>query len=142
MPVIALENFLVEIYPEHWFDVGMMVLDEPEEEIYLETFTQMTPIPASVAVALASETPEDYVHAGTGFSVTVGQLMATNLQVAHTEWHERYTGTRRSEFIYLAAKTLATRYKEVMGEKERERVVVDNQNVPVVDQPGSQERKD
>lgn len=139
LPVIALENFLVEIYPEHWFDVGLMVLEEPDENIFLETFTQMTPIPASVAISLASETPTDYPYIDTGYSVTVGQVMGTNLQVQHTEWHEHYTGTKRSEFVYLAAKTLATLYKNVM--EQREKTAADGTAPPVqkvvMDQPGS-----
>lgn len=136
LPVIAVENFLVEVYPEHWFDVGMIVLEEPEENVYLETFTQMTPVPSSVAVTLASETPKEYAYADTGYSVTVGQVMATNLQVPHTEWHESYTGTKRSEFIYLAAKTLATLYKRVLAQKEAEGKEGE-EKVVVVDQPGT-----
>ena len=135
LPVIALENCLVEIYPEHWFDVGLMVLDEPETNIFLETFTQMTPVPSSVAVSLLSETPKDYPHANTGFSVPVGAVMGANLQVAHTEWHESYTGTKRSEFIYLAAKTLATLYKGALAQQpDRSAGVVQGEEV-VVEQP-------
>lgn len=121
LPVIAVENFLVEIYPEHWFDVGLIILDEPEENIFLETFTQMTPIPSPVAIALAANTPRDYKFIDTGYSVTVGEVMGANLQVAHSEWHQLYTGTRRSEFIYLAAKTLATLYKSRLEQQERDR---------------------
>lgn len=127
LPVIALENVLVEIYPEQWFDVGLLILDEPEEKIFLQTFTQMTPIPSSVAVSLRSDTPKDYACADTGFSVTVGQVMGANLQVSNNEWHEHYTGTKRSEMIYMAAKTLARRYKDVLEAREGEAAVVREQ---------------
>lgn len=136
LPVIALENFLVEVFPDHWFDVGLIVLDEPEQNIFLQTFTQFTPVPSSVAVSLGSETPKDYPYAGTGYSVTVGQVMGTNLQVSNTEWHEKYTGTKRSEFIYLAAKTLATLYKNVI--EQQEKTVAEEAKPVVVDQqPGT-----
>lgn len=114
LPAIALENFLVEIFPDRWFDLGLLVLDDPEQNIFLETFTQMTPIPLSVAVSLAADTAPDYAGRATGFSVPVGQVMAANLQVAHTAWHEKYTGTKRSDMIYVAAKTLANLYKGVL----------------------------
>lgn len=134
LPVIALENFIVEIFPEHWYDVGMIILDEPDQNIFLQTFTQMTPIPASVAISLASETPADYPLKDSGFCVTVGQVMATNLNVPHTEWHEAYTGTKRSEFIYLAAKTLATLYKNIIDVQDRS---YGTKETPVVNQPGT-----
>ena len=61
--------------------------------------------------------------------------MGANLQVAHTEWHESYTGTKRSEFIYLAAKTLATLYKGALAQQpDRSTGVVQGEEV-VVDQP-------
>lgn len=118
LPVIALENCIVEIFPEHWFDVGLIVLDEPDQNIFLQTFTQMTPIPASVAVSLASDTPAEYPFRDSGYSVTVGQVMGANLNIAHTDWHS-HCGTKRSEFIYLAAKTLATLYKNIMDVQDK-----------------------
>lgn len=135
MPVIALENFLVEIYPDKWFDLGLIVLDEPDQGIYLETFTQMTPIPLSVAVALQSETPVDYGHKETGYSVPVGQVMGQNLQVAHSEWHAEYTGTKRCDLIHLAAITLATLYKNVIEEQDRVREGREKDVVVVEQQP-------
>lgn len=130
MPVIALENFLVELYPEHWFDLGLMVLDEPEQNIFIETFTQMTPVPASVAVTLSSETPKDYPCLDTGFSVTVGQIMATNLGVPHTDWHKNYAGVTRQEMVYLTAKTLATLYQSVLATKTQDYVMVAEEAKP------------
>lgn len=144
LPVIAVENFLVEIYPEHWFDVGLIILDEPEQNIFLETFTQMTPIPSPVAVAMAAQTPSDYKYLDTGYSVTIGEVMGANLNVAATEWHQLYTGTRRSEFIYLAAKTLATLYKSAMEQQEMSGLAVEAAvaasaaQSPVVSQPEGQ----
>lgn len=137
LPVIAVENFLLEVFPGHWHELGLLILDEPEQNIFLETFTQSTPIPAPVAVSLAANTPEDYKFKETGFSVTVGEVMGANLNVSHTEWHQLYTGTRRSEFIYLAAKTLATLYKTQLEQQEKDQLRLAAQQQAVTSQPGA-----
>lgn len=77
----------------------------------LKIITQMTPIPTSIVAALKADTPDDYQFKESGFAMTVGQIMANNLQVYHSEWHAAYTSIKRSDMILSAAKSLAFLYK-------------------------------
>ncbi|KAK3933355.1 Protein PRRC1 [Frankliniella fusca] len=113
--VLAVENFLVEIGENKWFDVGVLILSDPARGITLETFTQLTPVPAAVVALAQEDTPAEYPLRWSGLSVTVGSIMANNLQVPHTEWHQALTGVSRSEMILLAAKVLAGLYKSSVG---------------------------
>ncbi|XP_058818808.1 protein PRRC1-like [Topomyia yanbarensis] len=116
LPVVAVENFLVELYPEQWFDAGVIVLFDYAKNILLKTVTQMTPIPLPVVASIQADTSEDYQLKDTGFAVTVGSVMAKNLNTQHTEWHKTYTSVSRSEMILNAAKTIATLYKQAVAE--------------------------
>ncbi|XP_058121328.1 protein PRRC1-like [Anopheles ziemanni] len=112
LPVVAIENFVVELFPDQWFDAGVILLFDYAKSILLKTVTQMTPIPLPVITALQADTPADYPLKDTGFAVTVGSIMARNLNTPHTEWHRAYTSVPRSEMILAAAKTIATLYKQ------------------------------
>lgn len=110
-PILAIENFLLEVSPDKWFDVGLLLLGDPGQALELSSFTQGTPVPAPI-VALAREaTPEDYPHKASGFATTVGSLMGQNLQVHHSEWHQALTGVPRREMLLIAARALAGMYK-------------------------------
>lgn len=110
-PIVAIENFLVEITPEKWYDVGAIVLSDSGRGIVLETFTQSTPVPSAIVALAREDTPADYPLSSTGFAITVGHLMARNLHVHPSEWHQALTGVSRREMILLAARTLANIYK-------------------------------
>ncbi|XP_058448540.1 protein PRRC1-like [Malaya genurostris] len=116
LPVVAVENFLVELFPEQWFDAGVIVLFDYAKNILLKTVTQMTPIPLPVIASIQADTSDDYQLKDTGFAVTVGSVMAKNLNTNHTEWHKTYTSVSRSEMILSAAKTIATLYKQAVTE--------------------------
>ncbi|XP_053695658.1 protein PRRC1-like [Sabethes cyaneus] len=116
LPVVAVENFLVELFPEQWFDAGVIVLFDYAKNILLKSVTQMTPIPLPVIASIQADTMDDYQLKETGFAVTVGSVMAKNLNTAHTEWHKTYTSVGRSEMILNAAKTIATLYKQAVLE--------------------------
>ncbi|XP_049548442.1 protein PRRC1-like [Anopheles darlingi] len=112
LPVVAVENFLVEIFPDQWFDAGVILLFDYAKSILLKTVTQMTPIPQPVVAALQADTTDDYLLKDTGFASTVGSIMARNLNTPHTEWHRTYTSVSRPEMILAAAKVIATLYKQ------------------------------
>uniref|UniRef100_U5EQY6 Putative proline-rich coiled-coil 1 n=1 Tax=Corethrella appendiculata TaxID=1370023 RepID=U5EQY6_9DIPT len=112
LPIVAVENFVVELYPDQWFDAGLLLLFDFARNILLKSVTQMTPIPSQVITTINADTPEDYKFKDTGFAVTVGSVMAKNLNTHHTEWHKTYSSVNRSEMILNAAKTLATLYKQ------------------------------
>lgn len=64
-----------------WFDLGVLILNDPTKQINLQVFTQMTPVPASIVALAQEDTPNDYPLKWSGYSVTIGSLMAQNLQV-------------------------------------------------------------
>lgn len=114
LPVVAIENFLLEIGEERWFDLGVLLLDDPMKQIHLQVFTQMTPVPVEIVNMAQEDTPTDYPLKWSGLSVPVGSLMANNLHVHHAEWHEALTGVSRRNIILMAAKALASLYKKTI----------------------------
>lgn len=116
LPVVAVENFLVELFPDQWFEASVIVLFDYAKSILLKAVTQMTPVPLPVVASIRADTPEDYQLKDTGFATTIGSVMAKNLNVIHTEWHKAYTSVGRSEMILGAAKTVATLYRQAVAE--------------------------
>uniref|UniRef100_A0A182Q5X5 Non-canonical purine NTP phosphatase/PRRC1 domain-containing protein n=1 Tax=Anopheles farauti TaxID=69004 RepID=A0A182Q5X5_9DIPT len=88
LPVVAVENFIVELFPDQWFEAGAIVLFDYAKNILLKTVTQMTPIPLPVITALQADTPEDYMLKDTGYATTVGSVMARNLNHPQTSGYE------------------------------------------------------
>lgn len=58
------------------------MLKDPDREINLHTFTQLTPVPAAVVALAQEDTPNDYPLRWSGLAVTIGSLMASNLQAS------------------------------------------------------------
>lgn len=116
LPVVAVENFLVELFPEQWFEASVIVLFDYAKNILLKTVTQMTPIPLPIVTSIRADTPEEYEFRDTGFAVTIGSVMAKNLNTPHTVWHKTYTSISRSDMILCAAKIVATLYKKAVEE--------------------------
>jgi len=110
-PIVAVENFLVQIAPERWFDVGALVLSDITRGVTLESFTQMTPVPTAIVAMAQEETPEDEQKSSMGLKIPIGSLMASNLHVHPSEWHQAMTGVSRREMILLAARSLVNIYK-------------------------------
>uniref|UniRef100_A0A673TVK1 Protein PRRC1 n=1 Tax=Suricata suricatta TaxID=37032 RepID=A0A673TVK1_SURSU len=42
---VSVENFIAELLPDKWFDIGCLIVEDPVHGIHLETFTQATPVP-------------------------------------------------------------------------------------------------
>lgn len=110
-PIIAIENFVVQVMPDKWFDLGVLVLSDIERGLALDTYTQMTPVPNYIVTLAEDDTPGDYPLRSTGYAITIGSLMASNLHVHHSEWHHALTGVSRRDMLLLAAKSLANIYK-------------------------------
>ncbi|KAF4530118.1 hypothetical protein B566_EDAN001375 [Ephemera danica] len=94
-----------------WFDLGVLILDDPVRKISLQTFTQLTPVPARVIERAQVDTASDYPLRWSGLAVPIGKLMAEHLQVTPGEWHFALTGVSRREMLLQAAKSLAGIYK-------------------------------
>lgn len=110
-PVVAIENFVVELTPDRWFDIGCLVLDDPAIESPIHVYTQSTPVPLQYINEMQKDTGSDYPLRWSGLAVPVGHVIGRALQVPHTEWHLHVTGVSRRDIVLVAAKSLATAYK-------------------------------
>lgn len=130
---------MLEVGEDKWYDLGVIVLNDPKRNVNLQTFTQMTPVPSQIVTMAQEATPEDYPLKWSGLSITVGSLMASNLQVSfqqsnysnfiyaiiikksmslkvpHNEWHHALTGISRRDIILLAVQSLAGIYKNTIN---------------------------
>ncbi|XP_066238237.1 protein PRRC1 [Saccopteryx leptura] len=110
---VSVENFIAELLPDKWFDVGCLILEDPVHGIHLETFTQATPVPLEFVQQAQSLTPQDYNLRWSGLLVTVGEVLEKSLvNVNRTDWHVAFTGMSRRQMIYGAAKAIAGMYKQ------------------------------
>ena len=62
--------------------MSLLILSQPSLGIELQLQSQGTPVPAAAVAAASAATPQDYVHAQTGYSVTIGSIMGASLQVS------------------------------------------------------------
>lgn len=108
---VAIENFLAELTPDNWFDLGCLLLRDPRSGITLQVYTEAIPILSHYVMQAKEQTPPDYPLGWSGYAVTIGQVMGSALGVHHSEWHQALTGVSRREIIFLAARTLAGMYK-------------------------------
>lgn len=110
--IVALENFLIELSPGSWYDMGCLYLDDPLSGLKLVTYTQTTPIPHEAVNFLRFETPNDYEFRSTGFKKTIGHFMSEKLDIPHDSWHEKVVGIPRRSIVYMAACALAKIFKD------------------------------
>ncbi|XP_056393280.1 protein PRRC1 isoform X2 [Hyla sarda] len=112
-PAVSVENFIAELLPDKWFDIGCIIVDDPIHGIRLEAFTQATPVPLEYVQQAQNLTPQDYNLRWSGLSVTVGEVLERSMpHVSRTDWHVAFTGMSRKQMIYSAAKALAGMYKQ------------------------------
>ncbi|XP_036165407.1 protein PRRC1 [Myotis myotis] len=110
---VSVENFIAELLPDKWFDIGCLIVEDPVHGIHLETFTQATPVPLEFVQQAQSLTPQDYNLRWSGLLVTVGEVLEKSLaNVSRTDWHLAFTGMSRRQMIYSAAKAIAGMYKQ------------------------------
>ena len=79
IPIVAVESFLMEVGQDKWYDLGVIILEDAKQNVNLQTFTQMTPVPSQIVETAQESTPENYSK--DGLAVTIGSLMGANLQV-------------------------------------------------------------
>ncbi|XP_004686735.1 PREDICTED: protein PRRC1 [Condylura cristata] len=110
---VSIENFIAELLPDKWFDIGCLIIEDPVHGIHLEAFTQATPVPLEFVQQAQSLTPQDYNLRWSGLLVTVGEVLEKSLvNVSRTDWHMTFTGMSRRQMIYSAAKALAGMYRQ------------------------------
>lgn len=112
-PVVSLENFIAELFPDKWFDIGCLILEDPGHSIHIELFTQATPLALDHIQQAQSLTLPDYNLRWSGLIVTVGEVLERNLpNINKTDWHQAMTGMTQRQMIHSAAKALAGIYKQ------------------------------
>ncbi|XP_069016703.1 protein PRRC1 [Embiotoca jacksoni] len=112
-PVVSLENFIAELFPDKWFDIGCLILEDPGHSIHIEVFTQATPLALDHIQQAQSLTPPDYSLRWSGLIVTVGEVLERSLpNINRTDWHQAMTGMTQRQMIQSAAKALAGIYKQ------------------------------
>ncbi|KAG8516710.1 Protein PRRC1 [Galemys pyrenaicus] len=110
---VSVENFIAELLPDKWFDIGCLIVEDPVHGIHLEAFTQATPVPLEFVQQAQSLTPQDYNLRWSGLLVTVGEVLEKSLvNVSRTDWHMTFTGMSRRQMIYSAAKAIAGMYRQ------------------------------
>lgn len=111
---------MLEVGDEEWVDQGCLVLSDKIHDVTLYQYTQATSVPFSVIQQLQDQTDENYPLSWSGYSSTVGFLMAEKLKVAPSNWHEASCGVPRSKLLEMAAKSLAYSYKLALKAKVEE----------------------
>ena len=115
---VAIESFIVEQLPDHWFDVSCILLDDPENNIKFEVFTLAVPIDGDIIADMQKATPSDYDLRWSGLSVTVGETIQQRLSwVKPSDWHRALTGQSRRDILYAACLLLAELYKRRLPDK-------------------------
>ncbi|XP_070781229.1 protein PRRC1 [Enoplosus armatus] len=112
-PVVSLENFIAELFPDKWFDIGCLILEDPGHSIRIEVFTQATPLSLDNVQQAQSLTPPDYSLRWSGLIVTVGEVLERSApNINRTDWHQAVTGMTQRQMIQSATKALAGIYKQ------------------------------
>ncbi|XP_074547230.1 protein PRRC1 [Halichoeres trimaculatus] len=112
-PVVSLENFIAELFPDKWFDMGCLILEDPGHNIRIEVFTQATPVALDHIQQAQSLTPPDYSLRWSGLIVTVGEVLERSVpNINRLDWHQAMTGMSQRYMIQSAAKALAGLYKQ------------------------------
>jgi len=78
---VSVEGFAVELFPENWFEMNCLVLEDPVKKIRLQAFSQPLMIPTGVVEKMRNQTPASYAQRLTGFAVTVGQTVSEEFKV-------------------------------------------------------------
>lgn len=112
-PVVSLENFIAELFPDKWFDIGCLVLEDPGHNIHIEVFTQATPLALQHVQQAQGLTPADYSLRWSGLIATMGEVLERSLpNINRMDWHHALTGMTQRHMIQSAAKALAGMYKQ------------------------------
>jgi hypothetical protein len=117
--IVSIENFIAELVPDMYFDLGYVLLSDPLNSIELHLFTQAIPIPIEYVYQARDRTPADYPLKWSGYMVTVGEILHSQMPFINPEdWHEMMSGTSRRDIIYATCKSLAYMYKQRLNRKQ------------------------
>jgi len=110
-PIVSIEGFAIELFPDNWFEMNCLIMEDPVRNVSLQAFSQPLMIPVKAVQRMRDSTPASYPLKDSGFAVTIGQAVSEEFNVPATEWQFELTGISRRDIILLAAKTWANYYK-------------------------------
>ncbi|CAF3700725.1 unnamed protein product [Rotaria sordida] len=117
--IVSIENFIAELVPDMYFDLGYVLLSDPLNSIELHLFTQAIPVPIEYVYQARDRTPADYPLKWSGYMVTIGEILHSQLPFVNPEdWHEMMSGTSRRDIIYATCKSLAYMYKQRLNRQQ------------------------
>ncbi|CAF1450303.1 unnamed protein product [Adineta steineri] len=117
--IVSIENFIAELVPDMYFDLGYVLLSDPLNSIELHLFTQAIPVPIEYVYQARDRTPADYPLKWSGYMVTIGEILHSQIPFINPEdWHETMSGTSRRDIIYATCKSLAYMYKQRLNRKQ------------------------
>lgn len=119
---VAVESGLVELLPERWFELSLLLLHDPELEFNgrgatLEVISAATPVPSSAVTWLQEHTKVDYPLRWSGLAHTVADALKADTETAALsdgpteQWHELLTGVRYFDLVRQAGMMLAGLHK-------------------------------
>lgn len=111
--IVSVEGFIVEMLPDRWFEMSVLLLRDPSHGVELQTFSQPTLIPNEYIIKAQEKTPSDYPLKWAGLAVTIGAVIEDSQpHIGHTDWQSVLSGVSRQQSLQLAAQSLAHMYKE------------------------------
>lgn len=112
-PIVSIEGFIVELFPDKWYEMSCLLLRDPVHQISLQTCSQPTFIPARYVMAAQDATPADYPLRWSGLSATIGQVIEKEQpHIGRADWQKVMSGVSRQDSLYMAAISLAHMYKQ------------------------------
>ncbi|KAI6657971.1 Nocturnin [Oopsacas minuta] len=119
---VSIENFITEISPGAYFDVGCVAIDDPHNRIKLDTFSQCISVPKEFMEKAKSDTSKSYHLRDTGYEITAGEVIQKeNPHIPAADFHRRFCGISREQLLTTACQVLASEYaKELIGKSTKE----------------------
>ena len=119
---VSIENFITEVTPGSYFDFGCIALDDPHNQIKLETYSQCVAVPNKFVTQAKTATSDSFHLRSTGYEVTAGELIGKEMpHIPATDFHKRFCGTSREEILTTACQVLAGEYaREIIGKSTKE----------------------
>ncbi|XP_076443858.1 protein PRRC1-A-like isoform X2 [Babylonia areolata] len=112
-PIVSIEGFIVELFPDKWYEMSCLLLKDPVHQVTLQTCSQPTFVPSRYVMAAQDLTPQDYPLRWSGLSATIGQVIEQEQpHIGRADWQKVMSGVSRQDSLHLAALTLAHMYRQ------------------------------
>jgi len=109
---ISVVFFVNEQFPDQWYNIGCLLLDDSKFNIHLKVFTTAIPVENDIIKLMHDGTSDNYDLKWSGLSVTVGEAVHKKVNwISPDNWQQVLAGTSKKEIVYNSAITLAELYK-------------------------------